>query len=248
MDTYLHWSEIPKSIPLFFIILGLFLTKYFIIYIYKKRAGINKIDNFIIGINSIFYVILSVLLAIFILLLLKVNIKQFFTSISIIAASIAIVSKDYISNSINGMILMFNNQISIGDVVKIGEHKGKIDNITLINVQLLNEDNDLVYIANNFVLMNDVVNYSRKNNHKTNLVFKIKNEKVIDINHLENYFKNNLPSLIVKNQSEYFLLKVLEIHDEHTTIRAEVKFNQIDRGIDFDFKKEVFHFLQLYQK
>src|SRR5690606_19448141 len=106
------------------------LLKVSTLLVYRRRNKVKTHDNFIIGINSIYYIFLSILLILLVMVSMKVNIREFFTSISIIAAAIAILSKDYISNAINGMILMFNNQISIGDHIKIGQHKGKIIHIS----------------------------------------------------------------------------------------------------------------------
>src|SRR5699024_4638319 len=111
-----------------------------LVYLYIKKSGRPHEfkDNFILGISQIANILSFVAFVIALFLLFNINARDFFTSISIVAAAIAIISKDYVSNMINGMIIMFSDQLSLEDYVKIGTHKGKIVNITLLNTHLLN--------------------------------------------------------------------------------------------------------------
>jgi len=60
-----------------------------------------------------------------ILHILDITVKEFFYSITIIAAALAIVFKDYILNGLNGMILMFGDNYRIGDFVEVNGIKGQ---------------------------------------------------------------------------------------------------------------------------
>jgi hypothetical protein len=126
--------------------------------------------------------------------ILRVNLREFFTSISILGAAIAIVAKDYFSNAINGMILMFNNQISIGDHIQIGAHKGKITHISLLNLQIVNEEDDLIYIPNTNVLILDIINYTKAESLKVSVEFVAKAHIMDSIESLESYFNNEFNS------------------------------------------------------
>ncbi len=235
----IHWQDIPKTIPLLIIILSLYAVKFFIALLYKKRNEIKSHDNFIIGINTIYYILLSCLLVILILLLLKVNVKEFFTSISIIAAAIAILSKDYISNAINGMILMFNNQISIGDYIQIGLQKGKIINISLLNVQLVNDEDDLVFIPNNFVLANDFINFTKGESRKTSIEFLAEIKFIESIEEIENYMNENVA---LKNKDvipETFKIKTLSVKQNTVRLKAEGNLNTLDRKNERMFKRQL---------
>ena len=119
----MFWLEHPKTFALIVLIVALYSLKTTALFVYRRRNHIKGKDNFTIGINTIYYIFIIILMIILAMALLRVNLREFFTSISILAAAIAILAKDYISNAINGMILMFNNQISIGDRIQIGGHK-----------------------------------------------------------------------------------------------------------------------------
>jgi small-conductance mechanosensitive channel len=94
-------------------------------------------------------------------------------------------TKDYISNLINGMYLTFTKVITIGDQVSIDGNKGKILDITLTNVHLLNDDDDLVYIPNNKVFSGEIINYTRRELKKTTIEFEIDPFVISDIDALE---------------------------------------------------------------
>jgi len=95
-----------------------------------------------------------------VLSMFNINVKEAITSLSLIAAALVLITKDYISNLINGMYLTFNKVINIGDQVQVGLQKGKIVDITLTNVHLLNDDDDIIYIPNNTVFSTDIINYT----------------------------------------------------------------------------------------
>jgi small-conductance mechanosensitive channel len=232
-------NHYPKFIPLIILIVGLYLLKYFTLIVYKKRNQIKYADNFTVGINSIFYIILSILLIVLMMLLLGVSLREFFTSISIIAAAIAIVTKDYIAQVVNGMILMFNNQFSIGDMIKIGEHQGRIINISLLNLQIINEDDDMIFIPNTSVLGLDVINYTKGNSYKVNVDFFETKENIHQIEDIENHIFQNIDpikNIIIKDSLK---LKVLEAKFDKLKIRVEAQLSTQNKLEEKRFKRHI---------
>jgi small-conductance mechanosensitive channel len=134
-----------------------------LVYFYLKRNHLKDDykDNFILGVNRIASLLSVAALFIAFLNLFDITPGELFTSISIVAAALALLFKDYISNLINGMILMFSDQFALNDIIKIGEYKGRIIDITLLNVILKTEEGEIIYIPNNMVFSRDVVNYSK---------------------------------------------------------------------------------------
>jgi len=158
--------------------------------IYLQQREETKVQpNFVVGIDRIEF--LLNLLAILISSMLAFGIRplEFLTSITIVAAAIALLTKDYITNIVNGLIMMFSDQLEIGDKVQIGRHTGFIRDITLINLVLKNDAGEIILIPNTMALTTDVVNYSKNNSHQ--LIFdaelSIKNE--LQLNELEGVLK-----------------------------------------------------------
>lgn len=232
------WQDHPKTYPLLILIVGLYILKFFTLLVYKRRNQIKTKDNFIIGINTIYYVFLAMLTVLLIMVVLKVNIKEFFTSISILAAAIAIISKDYISNAINGMIIMFNNQLSINDHIQIGEHKGKIVHISLMNLQLVNEEDDLIYIPNSTVLSKEIINFTKGESHKASIEFTASAETLYSMDGLETYLSEQLHR-DENVERGTFRLKILSMKYEKVRLRAEVNLIIRDRKSERQFKRRV---------
>jgi small-conductance mechanosensitive channel len=232
----MFWQDHPKTYPLLILIIGLYTFKLFTLWMYRRRNNIKGKDNFTIGINTIYYIFLSIIMVLLIMVLLRVNVKEFFTSISILAAAIAIVSKDYISNAINGMILMFNNQLSINDHIQIGDHRGKILHISLLNVQLLNEEDDIIFIPNTTVLSHDIINFSKGESRKASMEFTIAADTMESIDLLEQHLSKAL-SVDDNIEQDTFKLKILHVKFDKARVRAEVNLKLRDRKNERRFKR-----------
>jgi small-conductance mechanosensitive channel len=244
----MNFSHNPKLIPLFFLIIGLSLLKYFTLLVYKKRNDVKVADNFTVGINSIYYILLSIIFIILVMSMLGVSLREFFTSISIIAAAIAIVTKDYIAQVVNGMILMFNNQFSIGDIVKIGQHQGRIVNISLLNLQIINDDDDMIFIPNTSVLSLDVVNYTKGNSYKVGVEFIEDTQRVNQIEDIENYILQNLQaveSLIIEDTVK---IKVIDAKIDKLKIRVEAQLNTQNKLEEKRFKRHIINIWLKYNQ
>jgi len=190
-------------------------------YLKKNNRPENFKDNFVIGINKIADILSFFALIISVFVLFDYNIIEFLTSISIVAAAIALLSKDYISNMINGMIIMFSNQLSINDDVKIGEQKGKVINITLINVHLLNEDDDLIYIPNNAVFATGVVNYTKHSVNKVSVAFEMAKEQTIFFPEMEEYLKEHLLTFSKVIHQESIVLRIDHINRDAVQLKLQ---------------------------
>src|SRR5690606_81514 len=93
---------------------------------------------------------------------------------------------------INGMIIMFTDQISLGDFVKIGAHRGTVVDITFVNVHVLDENGDLVYFPNSYVFANEVVNFSKRDINKMSIYFELDIKHLMEVDKLEEFLKNSV--------------------------------------------------------
>lgn len=213
----------------------------FLVYLYIKKSGRpNEFkDNFILGISQIANILSFVAFVFALFLLFNINARDFFTSISIVAAAIAIISKDYISNMINGMIIMFSDQLSLEDYVKIGIHKGKIVNITLLNTHILNDDDDLIYIPNNSILTSDITNYTKRNIKKITIEFELNERHIKHYEVLGKQFEEILiPYMkIIKEDSP--VLKIMNIHKDAVNIKFQFQMTKRNRELEKEIKKKI---------
>ena len=180
-------------------------------YLSKNRLQRLTRDNFVLGINRISSVLNTIVLLVSGMIFFGVNIKDMFFSLSIAAAAFALLSKEYIANMINGLIIMFTDQLSLGDQIKVGDYRGRVLDITLINVVLQNEDDDIVLIPNSVIFSSMVVNQSKQNIKKLTIEFELdlKHQSAPDV--LEKEMKDVLRPFATNIMENSFSLKILKI-------------------------------------
>ena len=179
--------------------------------IYLQQREETKVQpNFVVGIDRIEF--LLNLLAILISLMLAFGIRplEFLTSITIVAAAIALLTKDYITNIVNGLIMMFSDQLEIGDKVQIGRHTGFIRDITLINLVLKNDAGEIILIPNTMALTTDVVNYSKNNTHQLIFDAELSFKKELHLTELERVLEVILEQYALVVQKEGAQLTLLD--------------------------------------
>jgi len=204
---------------------------------YRKRHKVRGDDNFIIGVSHIYSLLLAIGLIVGILSLFRINVRELFTSLSIIFAGLAILTKDYISNMINGMIMTFSGQLSIGDNIRIGQHRGKITDITLQNIHLLNDDDDMIYIPNNVVLNSEVVNYTKRVIKRTSIDFDIDLKHLKTVEELEKGLTEALTPFqdVIKPDSYY--LRVAEVKKDSISLKYQYILNEPNKDLERQIRR-----------
>jgi small-conductance mechanosensitive channel len=140
--------------------------------------------------------------------------------------------------------MTFARIVNIGDTVKIADTKGKIIDITLSNVHLLNEDDDIVYIPNNNVFTSQIINYTRRELKKSSIDFEL---DIAQIDHLEKLEKeiifalNDVKDLI---QPGSMVLKVNNIKHEFCSFKFQYILNDtLNKEHDNRVKRQVISFV-----
>ncbi len=197
--------------------------------IYRRRTKVSKHrkDNFILGINQIAGIGSFIIFVLATLIIFNIDIKEALTAVSIVAAAIAILSKDYVSNMINGMILMFSDQIRLGDKVKIGDHEGKIIDLTLMHVHLVNADNHVIFIPNSLILTAGVTNLSLKEKRNVSIEFELDISLVSSIDHISSYMMGTLEDFSKQVQLDTARLVPIELNKGSIRFRFGCLLRQV---------------------
>lgn len=230
-----HLSVLSKYIIFFFFVE--FLQR-IIVFFYKINRGIRKQDNIVVGINQIATIVKVFGLGFWMMMLLDINIKELFTSLSIIAAAIAIISKDYVANAISGMVLTWSDQLSINDYIKIEDQKGKIIDITLINLHLLSDDDDLIYIPNNLAFSAKIINYTKIAVKKTSIEFELNTRNLTSIEELESKLISSLTDYNKDIKPDSYNLKVYELKKNSISFKFQYILSHPDRELEKEIKKK----------
>lgn len=238
------WLSIHR---LLLIVITVFTIEHLVGFIYIYRYKLNIKDNFLIGIRHLAFVAYAILALLIFLSVFNISITEAFTSVSIFAAALAIVLKDYVSNMINGMIITFQAQISIGDVVRIGEQRGKVMRITLMYIHLLNDDDDLVYIPNNVCFQQEVVNYTKREIKKSSIDFEIAYERMETLEELERYLITQMGTYHDEVRDDSYNLRVTEMAMDKLRLKFQyILKNAPNKELEKEIRKYVIRSIVRY--
>lgn len=81
-----------------------------------------------------------------------VDIRPVLAGAGIVGLAISFGSQTLIKDLLSGIFIITEDQFNIGDMVKIGDHIGKVEKFTLRITVLRNNENNLIYIPNSQIL------------------------------------------------------------------------------------------------
>ncbi|MBK9338931.1 MAG: mechanosensitive ion channel [Lewinellaceae bacterium] len=232
-----YYIDVLSAIAIFLIFLD--FVQFTVVWFYRRRTKVRGEDNFIVGISQLYSIILAIGLAIGLLSLFRIQIGEVLTSLSIIFAGLVLLTKDYVSNMINGMIMTFSGELSIGDNIRVGQHRGKIVDITLQNIHLINDDDDVIYIPNNLALMTDIVNYTKRTVKRTSIEFEIDLKYLVTVEELEQNLVETLKPFqdMIKENSCY--LRVAEVGRGSVTMKFQYILNEPNKELERAIRRKV---------
>lgn len=203
------------------------IGKWLVVSWYSRRMRKNDRvrGNFILGVNQIAGIANVVFAIIAIMLAFGINPKDFLTSITIVAMAIALLFRDYITNMISGLLIMFSDRFTIGDNIKIGDYEGRILDITLVNIEVKNEDDDIVLIPNNTAFTASIINQSLHNSRKVTVEFQLPLGHAYNQNRLE----QRIQALLISHDRDIvegsYYMRLLEIDKESVHYKVQVQIN-----------------------
>ncbi|PHN04962.1 mechanosensitive ion channel family protein [Flavilitoribacter nigricans] len=206
---------------------------------YRKRNNMpaDKDDNVIYGLSNLYILLVFLFSMLTILALMGINYKELFTTLSIVAAAIAIIFKDLITEIISGFIISFSRQINNDDYVKIGEHKGKIVDINLMKTTLINEDDDVIILPNSKVFTSEIINYTQREIKKINTEFEISLDTLESVEALEVELKEALKSYRKFIQKDSYNLKVVQIKKDFLQLKFQYVLHKVDRELERNIRR-----------
>lgn len=207
---------------------------------YLQKTDDSKVQpNFVIGIDRISSIVNVNIILISFMLALGIKPLEFLTSITIVAAAIAILTKEFIANIINGLIIMFSNQLEIGDKIHIGKSTGFIRDITLSNVTLKNDTGEIILIPNSLILSSEVVNYSKNNTHQMIFDTELPYSSDLDLNLLEQRLISSLRDFDALVYMDGAQLNVLERKAENFLVRFQFPIKSGEKATAIQVRKRI---------
>lgn len=217
--------------------LGLNLLRIFLSSVYRRRNRLtpDKPDNVLLGLQNVYFLVMTILVITTVLSFFGIDVKSLFTGLTIVAAALAILTKDYIANIISGIAITFSDEVSIGDYVQIGDHKGKVTDISISRISLLNDDDDLIYIPNNTVFVSEIINFTKNGIRRVSIGFEVNLAALSTVEDLEADLIDCLGDYHDNIEDGSFRLKIVEIKKDS----LDLKFHYTLRHINRDLEREI---------
>jgi small-conductance mechanosensitive channel len=208
-------------------------------FLYKRKQKLNAqtTDNFIIGIGNIHTVLVVLGIIATILAFFDIDFKSLITTLSIVAAALAIITRDYISNFLSGMIISFSNMISIGDRIKIKDIKGRVHDITLSYIHLISDDEELISIPSNLFFVHEIVNYTKRDIKKISIEFELKLRDLPSVEQLEQDLINALVEYHKYVENNSFYLRIITIKKDSITFKFQYVLRYQNHNMERDIRR-----------
>ena len=228
---------------LYYIILRLIaeFVEIFILRIYNKKHGyeLNHYDNFVLAVHRI-SLFLSHLIFFFILLdLFGLEFSKIITSISIFTATLTFMFSEYIINLISGISIMFSKKFKINQYIQVGEIKGRVINLTLLHIELMNDSGELIFVPNRFIFIKEITNISKTNRKKIKFEFLLPISLYNQIDSLEKEVKEQMLDKFKENLAENNIsLDITKVNTDSALIVFNFEIDNFSYNKEQKIKKE----------
>ena len=203
---------------------------------YARRRGAK---NFVYGVENIRKLLLGAVIVFTIFSLLGIDFRTLFTSLSIVAAAIAIVSKDFVNDLIVGIYYSFNDVFEVGDYVRFYTYKGRVTDIGLLKVKIQNDNDDVVILPNGKVYANEIINYTRRDIRLMSVDFEMDIKAIGNVDQLERELTASLWEYADEIEPSSYLLKIIEVKKDHMELKFQFRLKPHDRLEQRELKRRV---------
>lgn len=235
----------PLKIIFYYLALNvLFNTfSYLIVSIYKikNRSNTNQDLKFILGIKKILFLLNNITFFFVFLYIIGINPYNVLTSISIVAVAMVLIFNQFISNILNGINLMFSKNFNINDLIKIGDVKGRIVNISFQSFELKTDTGEYVFIPNSQIQTKEIINYSIESNKKVKIDFVLektiyKNYEKIKTGIIKRLSKEYEGLLDIENPIQ---IEISKVEKDFATLVVIVRLNKTNLNLDSKIRNSV---------
>lgn len=205
-----------------------------------RKHGSGKLrDNLIVGLSNLFSIISVIAIILGMLSIFGLNPNEVFTSLSIVAAALAIISKDFIAEIIVGLFNGFSTKIELDDYIKVGDQKGKIIDIGLQKVTLMNDDDDIIYIPNLKFYNADIINYTKRDIRRMSVEFHVDPRYIEDLPAIELALSNTLAPYAAFLEAGSQELKVVNIDKDNIELKYQYTLKSLSRDVQREIRKKL---------
>lgn len=201
--------------PLIYVVLGLIIYNIFSKVITKvwneskkrKKIVSKRNDTIISLVKNIIKYLLTAFIILSILGVYGIDTSKIIASLGIAAAVIGLAFQDIIKDFLAGILIIFDDKYSIGDIIEINGFKGEVISLGLMNTKIKSYTGEVKVISNSS--FTEVINYS---NNNTMLVIDVPVSYQTDLDVLEKLLKDLQKDILkIDNVVNYELLGLNEL-------------------------------------
>ena len=119
----------------------------------KRAQTLGRVFRYLVA------VVVSLVAGMLVLAELGVSVAPILGAAGVVGLAVGFGAQSLVKDYFNGFFLLLENQIRQGDVVKVGDHAGMVEEVTLRYVQLRDYDGNVHYVPNGHI--NTVINMTR---------------------------------------------------------------------------------------
>lgn len=230
-----------SSLGMAMILLILNLSYTAVRWLYQRQNRWNKDaknDNVIIGLRNIFIIFSALSVVISVFGFFGIDVKTLFATLSIVAAAIAVVTRDFIVDLIVGIYMGFSKDYELGDYVKIGDVRGKLIEIGLFKIKVLNDDDDVVLFSNARVYSSEVINYTQRDIRLMSVDFEIDISRISSIEGLERDLVRSLAGFRDYIEPESYALKIVDVRKDSMDLKFQYRLKELDSDMHKSIRRK----------
>lgn len=224
------------------------VARFLILVVYRTKNAKGEVrGNFVLGVNRLTAVLNTTFAVIALMISVGIDPRDFIVSMTFVAMAIAVLFRDYITNMISGLIIMFSEQLSVGDRVRLGDHRGRVIDITFANIVLQDDEDDIVMVPNNTVFISTFMNLSAHRSSLFSVKFELPLEAALHVEELESLLKDSLdahPNLAANKGGVQ--LKVIDLGKDYVRYKIDLyaisNSNSMHRELENEILKEIIKF------
>jgi len=224
--------------------LGLNLVRFFTVTAYRRRSllPVGERDNFILGVDSLSTLVIFIISLVSVFAVFEIAFQTFLTSISLVAVALVLIFRDYISNYLDSLRLMFTADYQIGDYIKVSEFtKGVITDVSFRATKLKTDEGDVLFIPNTKLMTSEVVNYSKTRFKRIIVPFTLPTESLLSVETFEAGLKQALLTQFPDRVKESkMVLRIENMKQWQTECRFEISVDQYNFAIEDQITKAVY--------
>lgn len=237
-----EWAITSLQVVIFYLVINILfhLLRIVIVSIYRKRNKFSQAyqDNFIHGSEKLANLLIYVIFACSLLFFFGVDLKSFFTTLGLFSVAIAWIFKEKITNLIDGIVIMFSNDIRLKDYLCFKELIGRIVEVNFHHTKMKTDDGNYVYIPNTNLVNAEFTNFSKSSTKRIRFHFELSERYYGCLEQLEENLRKGLKEefdeLIMDDS---IALKVERIKEDASELLLEMTVTKFNFSIDERIKR-----------